>query len=936
MFWIVGLSASITIAVWIRQCELLFGDPLFNSIAVLCTFLIGMSAGSYLCGRWIDQKRNELHKFFWIVLLIGVYLLLSFPIFKLLAGFNKLIFHQFAANSQALLVLNTVSIFATFILPAIFIGSLFPILGRFLIQTSDRASREIGNLYGLFAFGVAIGCVLILLLLFPVIGIQRSLLFAAMLYLLCAGTIKFILKQIDPTIHIETEFYNQQLKHLARVNSSRSPFLKRSVMFSIAVFGFFSSSYLFIWHRCLMLIAGDNSAAIYVSLTIFFVGLMLGAFFYPRFLERNNLYSVFGHIQIIIGTFAIISIPLLWQIPTINQRLFEPLIVSQSWLAILLIQVYDASLILLTPTIFMGMAIPLIFKIYLTDYERRGRSFGTIFSANVFGAAVGLLITPLLLIQLTGTQNTLIFLALLNLLIGLVVLLLTSIRYGNLLRTAIAFGIASLMLILISIVPFNLIGRLIGSHFPEEQIVYVKESPRNAVAIAHHRSQPQMSMILNAVKIAETSKESASIQRLCGQLPMLLHKNPESVLVLGFRNGETIANVLNNSVREVDCLEFRTDVVSTAAVINSDRYSLKDHPNLKILPIDGRYYLAQSHKKYDIIINEIAHPAFNGNARFFSLEHFQGCKRHLKPGGIVCGVIPLFKISIEDFKAILGTFLTVFHTASLWYPNNYLAQYAIVIGSSDANFKIDYQRVSNGVNQPAVMLELAAAGIDNSYEIFDSFIWGSKICHEITEGVRLQRDAMPYLEFSCAKTSDTRKNWGQILQLLANYREPIFPYLSNIEPIGESKEMVRLILDNYYKSTELALRASIFELLGDTTTALLLYRKAYVLNRFDRASKRFFDSYFDPMLIDSASTAADYLQNATILYQKMEYEESISQLLKALELNPNYAPAFFGLGINYEAMGEVRKAREMYLKTLRLKPNLLEAKSRLDSLVVGN
>ncbi len=936
LFWLAGLSASIAIASWIRQCKWLFGDTLFSSSAVLCTVLIGMSFGSYFGGKWIDRKRKELQAFFWIVLGIGIYLLLLSPMLSLLTATNKIMFNRFVTNGLALHAFQASSIFTVFILPTILLGALFPVLGRFLIQTSDRASREIGNLYGINAFGLAIGCFLILLILFPVIGIQRSLLFAAMLYLLSAGIIKFILKQIDPTINIETEFYNQQLKHLAQINAARSPFLKRSIMFSIAVFGFFSCSYLFIWHRCLMIIAGDSSTGIYISLALFFAGLMLGAFFYPRFLEKNNLYSVFAIIQIIIGTFAVISIILLPQIPMINRKLFASLIASENWLAALLIQSYDAVLILLIPAIFMGMTLPLIFKIYLTDYEQRGKSFGTIFSAHTFGAAMGLIITPSFLIHLAGTQKTLTLLSLLNLLIGLTVLLLTSIRYGNLIRTSIIFGIVSLIFSLTLIVPTNLISQLIESRFPDEQVVYIKESPRTTVAIAYRRSRQQMSLILNAVNIAETTREFASIQMLCGHLPLMLHNRPETVLVIGFRDGETIASVLNYQIRQVDCLEPRTEMIRIASLINGDRYNFNHSQNLNVVPIEARYYLAHSSKQYDVIINDIGHSAFNGNARFYTMEHFQACKKLLKPDGIMCSVIPLFKISIEDFKTMLGTFLTIFPSTTLWYQNNFPSRYAIVIGSSSSDFKIDYKRICNQMKQPAIMLQLASVGIDNSYEVLDSFIFGSKISKELTEGVRLHRDATPHLEFSCPKTSETRINWCQMLQLLANYREPVFPYLFNIEATGDSKEMVRLILDNYYKSTELVFRATCYELVGDTTTALALYRKAYALNRFDRASKRFFDSHFDRMLIDSARTPADYIQNATVLYQKMEYEESISQLLKALELNPNYAPAYFGLGINYEALGEIRKARDMYLKTLRLKPNLQQAKNRLDSLSIGN
>gem|GEM_PF-3064752 len=936
LFWITGLSTCMAITVSVRQFQLLFGNTIYITIAVMCTVLIGISCGSYFGGRWIDRKRNELRAFFWIELIIGAYLLMLFVIFKLLPSVAEFIFHHYKSYDWKMLGVQGFFIFSSLIAPMVLIGGLFPILGRFLIQASDRARREIGNLYGVYAFGVAIGFLIMLLVLFPVIGIERSLLFAAMLFLLCAGIIKFFLSQIDPTIYIETEFYNQQLKHLAQVHSPRSPFLKHTMKIGIAIFGILSSSYLILWLKPLTFVAGDNSIAIYVSLAVFFGGLTLGALLYPRFLERNNLYMVFGLIQIIIGSFAILSIFLLAQLPTINEQLFKSLIAPQRWIGLLLMLMYDATLVLLVPAMVMGVTLPLIFKLYLTSYEHRGKSLGTIFSANTLGHAIGLIVTPILLVYYAGTQKSLTFVSILNLLIGLAVLLLASIRYGKLLRTTVAIGIVTSFLLLTLFLPSNVMVRLIESQLPGESVDYLKESAQLTVAIAHERSPQHRSLILNGVKIAETNKESATIQMLCGHLPLLLHHRPESVLVIGYRDGETIASILNHQVRQVDCLEHRSEIPATAALIHGDRYGLNRLPNLTVIPLEARYYFAHAKKKYDVIINDIVHPAFDANGRLFTVEYFQAGRKMLNAAGIMCSVIPIFKMSIEDFKGMLATFRAVFQSTLLWYPNNYLSSYAILIGSTDASFKINYKSITQGMQQPEIMIHLATIGLDNSYEILDSFVFGNKIAGELTEGVRIHRDATPYLEFSCPKISDTRQNRAQILQLMANYREPVYPHLTNIEATSESKEMVRLILDNYYKSTELVLRASGFELIGDTTTALNLYRRAYALNRFDRASKRFFDAYFDPMLLDSAHTPAEYVQNATVLYQKMEYEESISQLLKALELNPNYAPAYFALGINYEAMGEVRKARDMYLKTLRLKPNLQQAKSRLDSLVIGN
>ena len=48
-----------------------------------------------------------------------------------------------------------------------------------------------------------------------------------------------------------------------------------------------------------------------------------------------------------------------------------------------------------------------------------------------------------------------------------------------------------------------------------------------------------------------------------------------------------------------------------------------------------------------------------------------------------------------------------------------------------------------------------------------------------------------------------------------------------------------------------------------------------------------------------------------------------------LEINPNYADAFYGIGVLYESQGELVKARSEWRKALRLDVNHQGAKLRL-------
>ena len=934
LFWISGLSVSISVIVWIRLFKLVFGNTFFVTSSVLVTVLIGITVGSFYFGKKIDQKRNELQMFMWFELIKGLYLILFLIIVPLLTPLLRIIFLYTGEYIFLMNVFKFLISCALLITPSVLIGATFPILSRFFIQSSVRVSREVGNLYGINVFGLIFGLFLTGFVFLQVFGVRETFIFAAVLNLFNSVVVRFLLNKIAPTIQIETEFYDQQLKHLAQVTATQSKSLRQAVIIGISMSGFLSISYFVIWSKSFIYVMGNTIYSFYIMSTVFLAGFSFGAFLYPRFFEKGNLFSRFAIVEIIIGVFGIISVTVIAQLQSLNQNLLSLLNGSNNWNWRTLIYFYDSSIIFLLPAILMGMTIPLVCKIYMRNFDERGKNIGRIYAANAFGAIWGLLVTTFLLLPNVGIQKSIIFLALINFLVGLVLLFLFTLRHGKIIKTSIIFVSVAIVFCLSLLIPSDMIIKLFETTKDGYKVVYMKEGINTTVTIYQHPSQNHLALASNSVIATGTTNDWLTIQRAYGHLPLLLHPNPDTILTIGFRGGETLTSIFLHQVKQVDCVEYKSEIIKASSLINGNRYNLVSNPNLNIVPLDGKNFISFSNKKYDIIINDIVHPAFGGNASLYSREYFEASKKNLKPGGIMASVIPLFKISIEDFKVIINTFHSIFPATSLWYPNNYLNQYAILIGSTDPEFQINYKHISDRLKDPDIIVNLTQIGLDNIYELLDYFVMGPRIISQLKEGVRLNRDNFPYLEFSTPKTADTPSNWNQTLQLLASYREPVFPYLSNIDSSLEQREFVRLILDNYYQSTELVFNALSCELLGKPDKALQIYRQGYMMNRFDRGAKRFLDSYYDSSLIASPKTPAEFIQNATVYYQKSEYEEAINLVNKALKLNPDYAPAYFALGINYEILGDIEKARKMYQKTLNLKPNLQQAKDRLDSLTL--
>jgi len=935
LFFICGISISVSIFVWLRMFKIALGDNIVVTSAIFITFLCGIAMGSFYFGQKIDRNKNELQSFMWFQLVIGLYNLLLLFIFPLLIPLHKFIFLHITGHTLFMNIFKFIISYTLLIIPSTLIGATFPILSRFFIQKSKKVSYDVGNLYGSNFLGAAFGCFVTGFFFLQILGVKQTLLFASILSIFNFIVVRFVLNKIKATIQLETEFYNQRLKHLEPITTAQSKFLIRVVIIGFGISGFLTLSYLVLWIRSLIYTTGKDTHAFHIIFAVFLAGISLGTLLYPRILrERKNLFPIFAIIEIIIGFLGIVSVILLHLLFPINETLSFLVRSSNSWNWQIIVNFTNAFLVIILPTILVGATIPLVSQIYLNNFEERGKKFGSILTVKTLGALFGFVVTAFLLLPNVGTQKSLIFLALINFLLGLLILFLSSLKYGRIPKTYLIVGSVASLFLCTLFIPSDMIINLFEKAVSDHKLVYVKEGINATVTVHQDITKNHLVLASNGVNVTATTIDWSTIQRIYGHLPLLLHSKPESILTFGFRNGETLKSIFLHPIEQVDCVDNSSEIIHTSSLIKLNRFPSNLNAKFQLINMDGKNYSMLTDKKYDVIINDIVHPGFYENGRLLSREHFDSCRKNLKPHGMMSIAIPLFKISIEDFKILLHTFQSVFPYSTLWYPNNYLTKYAILIGSVDPDFKINYSQISHRLNAPGIIANLASIRMENIYEILDCFVFGTKTIKELGEGVRVNSDNFPYLEFSAPKTTDSPLTWNQTLQLLGSYRESVFPYLTNIDSTFQGREFVRLIIDNYYQSTELVYYALSLELFGEPEKALQVYRQVSVVNRFDQGAKRFFDTYYDSLLVESPQTPAEFTENATVYYQKMEYKEAIDLLSKALELNPDYAPAYFAMGINYEVLGELKTAKEMYQKTLKLKPNLQQAKQRLDSLSI--
>lgn len=197
-----------------------------------------------------------------------------------------------------------------------------------------------------------------------------------------------------------------------------------SGLFAIAftLSGFASLAYQIAWQRVMTQVIGADAISVVFIVAIFMISLGLGAEIGRRILHRigSRAGEAYAVLEAAVGVMGIVSIPVLraanaWFATTGIDSVFADFILNL--------------LLLAPPVIGMGMTTPLIVEIAKHELADLGRTVGRLYGLNILGAAIGALLTGLILIELLGLKGVTIMAGVINITIGIVVL--TALRRNS-------------------------------------------------------------------------------------------------------------------------------------------------------------------------------------------------------------------------------------------------------------------------------------------------------------------------------------------------------------------------------------------------------------------------------------------------------------------------------------------------------------------------
>ena len=812
IFFLSGAAALIYEIVWSRYLSLVFGGSHLAITTVLTVFMAGLALGSYTIGRGIDGHGRLLRLFGILELGVGISALLFLglmqiypPVYVRLAGL---------APESGLYLTSIRILFAVvaLIVPTTLMGGTLPVLTAFTARLLQGAGTRLSFLYGCNTIGAVCGAAATGFVMLRSFSMTRTLV-TAMAISLTSGCValllqKFMREQRGEELAVAE---GTAATDTLAVPADTLPF--RLVAWGIGVSGFCAMAYEVLWNRILSIAIGASSYGFTLLLMAFLSGIGLGSAvfgIYCRFTDRpdrepsppGRAITLFGVVQVLIGVTALAATLQFRNLPgyvTLLHGFFLDLKWGDQFQLMQLANFVLAFSFMFVPAFFMGVAFPLAGSIHCRYRRLIGSAVGELLSFNTIGAILGAGVSGYGLIYLFGIQRSLQLVILVNIGYGLTVIAATRLQRRTV-RLAGALLLATPLLPVLVPNAWKLwepgLFAVYQSNKPEEYATpdEIRELLAN-VTVRYYAEGAQS--IVSAVQMADTQffitngrveasndAQDMQCQYVLGHLPMLLHKNPRSVFVLGTGSGMTLGAVsVHPSVAKITLAEIEPGVLGVAKTFGVDNHYIlgKPDPRLKIVFNDGRNHLLTTRDRYDVITADPVHPWFSGAGYLYSTEYFRLAASKLNPGGIICQWLPLYELTGEDLRSVVNTIRQNFAYSMIW-----VTHYDAEIVASNSPIIIDEQELAGRIANQQILTDLRQVRMGSAEDFLSYFVMGSSGTGNYASGGRINTDDNLYLEFSAPRSIGKEYLRGTNLAELLRQRESILPYLAR--PAGTAAQ----------------------------------------------------------------------------------------------------------------------------------------------------
>ncbi len=382
---------------------------------------------------------------------------------------------------------------------------------------------------------------------------------------------------------------------------------------------------------------------------------------------------------------------------------------------------FSALILFFPPLFLLGMVSPLAIKLKTKTMKEIGRIAGNLYAISTLASVMAALLTGFFLIPYFGIAQMIVMVG--SVLIFCGALFLTRARKY--------FGIISIIILIAILIPINYVAykteKGLGKDF-----LFKKESPYGKIEV-YEKDGLRYLLIDRGIHTIEDIETFESMMNYAVVLDIvkLAFQKPGEMLLIGLGGGSVAKNYYLENWK-VDAIEIDPVVVQAAK-----KFFKLDRDIANIYIQDGRRFLKQTDKKYDLIILD----AFGSSSLPFhliTLESFREISNHLKENGIMAINIESIGWESELVLSIGRTLKSVFDEVivlPLDEPPNVLGN--LIILASDRRIEIDEEFLGN----PADYVDVDP--VEHWRVVEKNHAWDNRFYPDSTKGILLTDNRNP-------------------------------------------------------------------------------------------------------------------------------------------------------------------------------------------------
>jgi spermidine synthase len=726
LFFVSGACALVYQVLWLRLLGLVFGVTIHAATTVLASFMGGLAIGSLVAGRLAPRVRHPLRWFGIAEMLIGVAALATQPALRAVTDVYIAVYPSLAGAPVAVTALRFIGASLVLVVPTALMGASLPLVLQSALANDPRIGHRFAVLYASNTAGAIAGTLLVGFVLIERVGIATSFQLAAAGNLLVGATAlvlsamgRFNLASLPGSV---TQPSGRLLTSTAAGQARLSPGDAR-ILFVFAISGFAALAFEVVWFRLLVLFVPATTYAFSTMLAAVLFGIAAGsALVAPLMRRMRHDRQTLAHVELAIGVVAMLSLVML----------------AQAYRGAALRGTVAVALLTIAPaTILMGLAFPIGVRLLTRDGEngpgQASARVAVLYAVNVGAAIAGATITGFLLVPRIGTVPTLVVVAALHVLAGLLLLDLRARR--GLISAALAVATFALVAWRLPDPVTTVIGR---RYPPGERVWWREEGAQSTVSVHVRPASSRMVMYLDGLHQANDSHDMVRTHREIGLLPMALHPNPRRALVIGLGAGATAGAVSRHGSSDITVVELSPSVVRAAAHFRHINDDVTARPGVRILVNDARNHLLVTKDRYNVITADIIQPVHAGAGNLYSREYFTLVRNALEDDGLALQWVGHREAT--QYRLIVRTFMDVFPHATAWMNGS------LLVGSQHP-LRIDMAAFTRKLENPRLREALSEVNLGSVDELLAAYTAGPDELRVFVGSGPLLTDDHPRIEF---------------------------------------------------------------------------------------------------------------------------------------------------------------------------------------------